>query len=1030
MEEKRRNHLVIVISIILISMCSYLVLATCSSGGDTDPNTVPSLKITVEYPDGDTDTLEGPNSCTGSYTGETRCGSGVEDAWRATPDCDISWSDTDTICDDSGLEGYYEYEMYDDEGSCDSDLSNGEYVYWDTRETWCERSACGKGEWSASYKCCSPRTMDYYPNPWPTGTSSASLGYSNSDCGASGGTTLKCYFSKDPEYESVSNDAEWLDSSASGTGVAGEVVYMGCEDLDTTTKEDGHEYLANGNSGWKQCGTTFWTQEVTADSVTHEFICVTSVSPQEYSIAECNHDGSDVDLYDQHNYPGGMYGRGGQSVNSSTGAVYFCTEENKWSIDLDDYDKVESKGKYCNSAKFPPSSYSSDSISGSSMEYWGVGTQWTGSLCCGETDDWENDYPDVSFNTGNEYYNDDDRDASFESTNYPGGCFNNWYQQNETEYLTIYNEDENSRQLPEVLIWHGIFQGCAINHVGKIPSGITCPVSRTDDTNKPYQGSMDGVQLDKYGFTGNGNDFLSGLTDSHTGEVLINDSDYCTIFNFTDGSSYFCSYNETWVEQTNEKRSHLSFIPWVNTSLKQAECCQETQCWNGTECIDSVLDTLDPSPNKIMNARGDGFICKDGDWEWAYEKTNWDGSEEGYCIENTQCYVSDGGTYSLNQVSSPISYELDQIGNVNEPKCINDSEFYLDSYCENGTWTSRTKFVALGLYNMVKSKNDYILYCDSYDKVLNKFDYMLSGEFSTVGDMYFEIDATSKCLTYGAVTVPCANHVCVLIVEPQGNNPEVYMGTSINYRLNTSYETNDLGDALGDTLVGCTSLEISETDQFISCGGTSNEIYFNGARSLVIFSRSSLTGNVNYLNVLGTLFSNFLDTLISWLTVNVTYNYNLLDVLADELYNGPSSYDIPNFECDLNGGCHGATASTRTVPSNVCGEHGNPRKIFDLNTLFLSRSGTKTIFGFAEYEADSTLIPTRWNGLMFEGFSDNVCEAFTSEVSNYLCQKQSGKYIIYVKPSNPAISQSYETLLDKASWEQWVYMAPSLRIQD
>ena len=178
MEEKRRNHLVIVISIILISMCSYLVLATCSSGGDTDPNTVPSLKITVEYPDGDTDTLEGPNSCTGSYTGETRCGSGVEDAWRATPDCDISWSDTDTICDDSGLEGYYEYEMYDDEGSCDSDLSNGEYVYWDTRETWCERSACGKGEWSASYKCCSPRTMDYYPNPWPTGTSSASLGYS------------------------------------------------------------------------------------------------------------------------------------------------------------------------------------------------------------------------------------------------------------------------------------------------------------------------------------------------------------------------------------------------------------------------------------------------------------------------------------------------------------------------------------------------------------------------------------------------------------------------------------------------------------------------------------------------------------------------------------------------------------------------------------------------------------------------------------------------------------------------------------
>jgi len=1043
MKKKRYVSLLIAVFLI-ICICSFSVFAasfTCQGGGDQNPATTITLKMEVEYPDGETDPLRTSVTCSGDYQTETGCTDGGAEEWRTTTssNCQKQWTAFNTICADSGLEGVYDLEFETVEGSCGDDDDKSISVYWDSLqygEDWCEMDDCGNGDWG-SYFCCSPRTMTFNGPSFPSGTSSKSQHYTNEDCKLFTSNTL-CYYSKNPKWESVSSDAEWL---TAGDNV-GEVVYHGCQDEESTTKEDGPEYLALSNS-WKICSSSNWEEFVQASvgsgTKRHGFICVTSVSPQEYSIAECNPDSgnSGYDMYDQYSFPGGMVARGGKSINLSDSRVQFCNNHSKWSMDLDAYEAAGKNGKYCDNAYFPPTTYSS-SVTGSRMKSQGVSTKWTGSNCCGETDDWENQHPDTSFSVKNEYYNDDDRSGGYDGGNNPGACFNNWHQDNES-FLSIYKNDATNTQqtLTDVMVWHGTFQGCAVDHTIAMPSGITCANSRTSDSNKPYGGVSSQLNLANYGFSGDSdNDFLLGLFDEpnssqpSSGTQLIYDNQYCTVYNWSDGTSYFCSYNETWMSQDISKaRTHLSFIPWVNSTLQQAECCQPTECWNGSVCLTSATETFSVTPHKLMNSRGDGFMCKDGDWDWAFKKSSWDGSETGYCLENTQCLVSVGGEYSLTNEYGPLHYPLNEISTVSAPACVNNEEFYLDHYCDNGTWTTRTKYLALEMYNLVKSGRDFTLYCDSYEKVLNKYDYILSGDFSTVEQKYFLSNPSSKCMSFDGASVPCANHVCVLLEDPQGTDPKMYFGTSINYRLNTTTSTYDIAEAMGSSLSSCSNHQ-SHTDSFTSCG-SGGEISFHGKKSIVIFTRETFSGGANYFDALKSLFTNFMQTLLDWMIGQTSFDYNTMETLADQLYHdfGGQGYSVPNFECDLNGGCHN-DPDDGDFPTAVCGEWGNPRKVADLSTLYMSKVGGRQIFGMAELEADSTLTSSKFYGIVYEGFSQNICDTFNSGVSGYSCTEQGNRYYVVATPKQTTKEISYESIVDLSTWEQWVFLAPSTRLQN
>jgi hypothetical protein len=1041
------------------------------------------LRIEYNSPGSSTYTVLSSDSGSCSDYYDQRCG---EDRIRYmdTTSFEISWTSLKTICVSSGREGTYNFRLWTREqpgiprAYCV--LSPGLNVKWDGDQDWCEQSSCGNGAWldtssgggwvakpqhvgnplieylcsndcpggwiycerdcvlSSGDGCCSPRTMDDEFN------------YTNEDCDLIIGDHL-CYYSKNPA-QSIANDAEWLSHSL----LAGQIVYEGCGNNPSTNIEDGNEYLATGTS-WKVCDNTPWRQLVTAldandaGPFTHEYICVDWLAPRRFSIAECNAHSSGTGSHGFLNwrsaYPGGINARGGQSVNVTGGLVYFCTNQSRWSTDLDLYSNAGNRGEFCNNARFPPDTMNGygASLSSSQMRSQNQPTRWTGRYCCGETDDWKHTYPDMAYSVWNEYYTDDDRIPGQHPTDYPGACFNNWYQRNES-FLTIYDNNNLPRQLDEVMIWHGTFQGCAIDHTAAMPSGVVCSDSRSD-SNKPYEGTVKGADFSNFHATTSDtfktapqtNNFLLEIRDNPgssrkiSGQKLINDNKYCTVLNWSSSQSFYCSYLEKWVPQNpSSARTHLSFIPWVNESAQQAECCQPSECWDGNQCVSSADNTLAMYPHKIMNNRGDGFICKNGNWEWTYRKTSWDGSEQGYCLKNTQCLVSAAGEPSLTNVFSPNYHASDVIGNVNYPLCINDGEYYLDHYCEDGTWTSRTKYVALQLYNLAGS-SDFVLYCDNYKKVLNNVDFILEGDFSSVEQKYFMTNPASGCQIYTGQTVPCANNVCVLIKNPSSTNPEIYVGTSINSRLNRTTSSGgsasavyDIGLGFGSSLSNCASHERG-SDSFVSCGD--ENLYYNGAKGLVIFTRGSPPSNIDYVSTLNSLFTGFIQTIVGWLTGGVGgdiagYDYNVLDQMADDLFHElGQAYKIPNFHCE---NC--TDSNSINDAGRVCGIEGNPRKIYGLSSLYLSKSGSKSIFGISEYQAPyDELTPSRYNGLVYRGFTEDICSSFDYAVG-YKCEKRGNEYIISAIVTSPSLEISYHSLFDIFTGENWVFIAPSTRI--
>jgi len=1082
-----------------------------------------------------------PQACGNNMITHIESGSPFQKSWYSfSALCQLSYQNNN-----GGHEGYYGFRVEDTSGTgepTEATAPSSVLVEWNDAEDWCDGgygNQCGYGDWNpsgttgggtwsaadptiawyvvycpsycpsyptstycATYcvysggggdKCCSPREMD--PNM-------KALDYTNEDCTAVSGNNL-CYFPErwdDPD-SSKSHGGDWIDY----TEVKGEIIYEGCSEIDDGD-DKGREYLADDNK-WVYCASSGFTGGIGLGPVTvtgkdsndadmtHGFACLNWRAPHLYSIAECNvRDNDDLnrnqDSHEQINY-GGLISHGGESVNisisgdTSHSRVYFCNNESKWAIDLDDSQKAGDQGEWCEKAKLPVTSFSSSrsTSSGDDLE-----TEWTGNYCCGEPDDWSGKYPDNrnTFTVDNEYYNDpDDIGSNTYDPDEPGACFNNWHQDNQS-FLKIYKDDgekgrdrDDPKELKEVMVAHGRFEGCALITEDAMPADIVCAPSRTNDVHKPYEGTLNGTDLNNidYGYNNVGvsshggsgtryNDFLfddffnaPGEDQPNSGTGLINDNDYCTIMNWTNtGQAWYCSYKEVWTEDTDVTsgmlpRTHLSFIPWDNESAQQAECCRPTQCWDGSACIDTVLVSpfnVDP-PHKIMNDRGkdygdnslgDGFICKDGDWEWSYVKPSWDGTEAGYCLNNTQCFVGSGGEYSLSNKFGPLSYEWDEIGSTNQPKCINNNEFYIDHYCDDGSWTTRTKYVALELFDIAKNSNkDYTLYCDNYEKVLNNADYaeVVNG-FSPISEKFFVTDPASGCQIWNEQNVPCANHMCVLVIEPSSSNQKIYLGTSINYPLATTTDsgnpisTYELGEAMGTSLRTCSGAQ-GVQDSWSNCG---TDLSFHGKKSLVLFSRETIDQG-SFFAAMTNFFTDVVQRLINWIVRIVTntsgYNYALMEDLGDDLFHdyGGESYQTPDFECDLNGGCLDDPLDG-SVPTNVCGERSNPRKMYDMSTLYVSSIGARTIYGMAEYEADNSQTLTRLYGLMFEGFDEDVCSVFKPSIINYRCEsKGGGTYAVTVAAKTPSIGDiSYNSIVDLASytWEQWRFLATSSRLQD
>jgi len=296
-----------------------------------------------------------------------------------------------------------------------------------------------------------------------------------------------------------------------------------------------------------------------------------------------------------------------------------------------------------------------------------------------------------------------------------------------------------------------------------------------------YHGQFYGCKIDGNNYIKDNKDILN-LKDYYTKKQLVVNKDYCEV---VAEDTLYCSYTEEW-KQGAEQGMHLSKIPWT-TKLQKGECCGEGKCFNGSECLDNQADK--PSNEPLY----EGYRCVNGEWHKAQKACTPDGDTCGYCPKKSQCLVDLQGDVTDND---------DPEGT---PQCIANGQYINDDYCENGKWSSRTKWVAVQMLDIFA--NNYALFCGDYEEVLNYLDYIVK-------------DATIA-RNYASQT----NNYCVLSF-----GDKVVFGTSINNETKTKFE-----DIVGESCKKVTN----EDGLYHPCTG-SNRAWYNKKLKSVIYSQNPL----------------------------------------------------------------------------------------------------------------------------------------------------------------------------------------------
>lgn len=228
-----------------------------------------------------------------------------------------------------------------------------------------------------------------------------------------------------------------------------------------------------------------------------------------------------------------------------------------------------------------------------------------------------------------------------------------------------------------------------------------------------------------------------------------------------------------------------------------AGCCAENSCWSGNQCVASGTF-----------AEGlEGIACFEGEWILAEKRESPYGLEEGYCIEPSSCFKD-----SVNKCVSSGHNFTDTDGH--------------DHYCQDGQWTSRTKYLyeQLHLLGATLSPNDFTVACGKSADVLNEVEPNLLP--SSAQYVWNEV---MKCTETGCAN---ANAVCVLSTPTTR-----VIGTSLNNAIDKTYSFATGGSVLyafGKPPNYCASAAAQNDNQFHACNG--NDVYYDATANLVLLS--------------------------------------------------------------------------------------------------------------------------------------------------------------------------------------------------
>lgn len=291
---------------------------------------------------------------------------------------------------------------------------------------------------------------------------------------------------------------------------------------------------------------------------------------------------------------------------------------------------------------------------------------------------------------------------------------------------------------------------------------------------------------------------------------------------------------------------------------KGAACCPEDMCWNGYICVNNM------APYTFMTETSGEveYRCIDGQWTHMDPKYDWNFDEYGFCTTEDQCFV----TSSLSEGADPDATPSD-FYEGSYPTCINSSDYILDHYCEDGEWSSRTKYLATKLLNYAESQ-DYQLYCadlqtNYLDYDVSGYNYMNyimgegSGEVETetsLGEASSNdsstgtsTDATSICFSalensetgrrlVSTEENTCINNVCVLKYE-SGSDFNTAFATSMN--LNTSADNSflvPLGISSSDKEEFC-----ADGDNTSDFQGCSEELWYAPEINSLIYAKDGIS---------------------------------------------------------------------------------------------------------------------------------------------------------------------------------------------
>jgi len=330
-------------------------------------------------------------------------------------------------------------------------------------------------------------------------------------------------------------------------------------------------------------------------------------------------------------------------------------------------------------------------------------------------------------------------------------------------------------------------------------------------------------------------------------------------------------------------------------------------------------------------------------------KHTWNRQGYGFCPEQSQCIVSDSPAANPDYDGDPSKYFTNPPG----PRCIDDSQFILDNYCENGKWTSRTKLVALTLLDFASSKsNNFVLFCDDYETVLNQYEYLVKSgsDRLLVEDLFKDY----RCYQYNSSErTSCVNSVCVLKYSG---------GVAVGTSLNTDIDDADysLLQAFNQSVDACDSAVDSTSANFVRCTGWSKfgRAFFNpDINSFIYLSSDDTLPSAAYYSAFNVFFKSKFDS--------------MADYVDDYVDNPDVSY------------------------LNFSFFRGSSM----FNKIYYSQQSSRYIFAFLE--EDQTEFGYDYLGIQFEGIDlgvnpcENIFQAY-DDGSGVFCKSQSNNEFIVI----------------------------------